>query len=123
MRTTAIVRIVDVERDLVIARRVQVARRPVERLRGLLGRSGLACGEGLLLTPCNGVHTWGMQFSIDVVFLDAAGRVVRVASSMPPGRMIPWVRRAKQVLELASGAAAVDGVNVGTRLRIEEVAG
>lgn len=122
MRTTAIVRIVDVERDLVIAGRVQVARRPVERLRGLLGRSGLACGEGLLLTPCNGVHTWGMRFSIDVVFLDVAGRVVRVAS-MPPGRMIPWVRRAKQALELASGAAAVAGVSVGTRLRIEEAVG
>lgn len=106
--------------QMTLGDRIALARSPVARLRGLLGRAGLAPGEGLLLRPCNGVHTWGMKFSIDVVFLDAGGNVLRVEHSMLPGRMVPWVRRAKQALELPAGATTAVGLEVGARLAIEE---
>lgn len=122
MAGPAVVRVTEVDRGLVLGDRVTVARTPHARLRGLLGRAALGPGEGLLLHPCNGVHTWGMRFSIDVLFLDAEGLVIRVEPSLPPGRMIPWVRRARQALELPAGAAQAAGLAAGARLRIEGVA-
>lgn len=106
---------------VILGDRVALARSPLARLRGLLDRHGLEPGEGLLLRPCNGVHTWGMRFTIDVVFLDAAGVVLRIERSMRPGRMVPWVRRANQALELPAGATAALGLRVGARLAMTEV--
>ena len=102
----------------IVGDRVDTACSPLTRLRGLLGRTKLDPGEGLLLRPCNGVHTWGMRFAIDVLFLDAQNRVIRLDPSLPPSRMVPWVRHSKQALELPAGTARAAGVVVGSRLRI-----
>lgn len=83
--------------------RVAVADRWPARLRGLLGRRNLHQGEGLLLRPCNGVHTMFMRFAIDVAFLDRVGRLVRTCHSVAPFRVVPWVRGATQALELPAG--------------------
>lgn len=104
----------------ILGDRVVLARSPLARLRGLLNRRGLEAGEGLLLRPCNGVHTWGMRFTIDVVFLDSDGVVLRIERSMRPRRMVPWVRKAKQALELPDGATAALDLGVGARLAIVE---
>ena len=79
-----------------------VADNPLTRLRGLLGRQGLGAGEGLLLRPAPSIHTWFMRFAIDVVFLDAELRVLRVAQAVKPWRFA-GCRGARAVLELASG--------------------
>lgn len=70
------------------------------RLKGLLGRKHLAPEEGLLIQPCNSVHTLGMSFSIGVLFLDAEQRILHLIPSLPPGRLSPVVRGSRQVLEL-----------------------
>ena len=75
------------------------------RLRGLLGRS-LEEGGGLLLTPCGSIHTFGMRYAIDAVYLDKAGRVLRVDEALPAGKAWPRARGAKRVLELPAGYAA-----------------
>ena len=85
------------------------------RLRGLLGRSPLAAGEGLLLRPCASVHTWFMGFAIDALFLDRDLRVVRIAPNLRPWQMAA-ARKAKVVLELRSGEAARSRIAVGDRL-------
>lgn len=77
----------------------------LERMRGLLGRPALAPGEGLLIAPCNSVHTIGMRYPIDVVFLDREGRVIKVRSALRPLRMA-MARGARQVIELAAGEAS-----------------
>lgn len=82
---------------------VRVAARRWERLRGLLGRPEPRPGEGLLIEPCNGIHTVGMRYRIDVLFLDREGRVLRCAPRVPALRCIPWVRGARRVLELPAG--------------------
>jgi uncharacterized membrane protein (UPF0127 family) len=51
---------------------------------GLLNRKALAQGEGLLLDRCYGIHTFGMRFPIDVVFLDKELRVMRAVPALPP---------------------------------------
>ena len=62
---------------------LHVARTSFTRMRGLLGRRGLAEGEGLLLQPAGSIHTFFMRFPIDVVFLDREQRVVRVVAESP----------------------------------------
>lgn len=82
------------------------------RLLGLAGRRALAAGEGLLLPRTRSVHTHFMRFPLDVVFLDADGRVVRVAEAVRPWRGA-GDRRARSVLELAAGEARRRGLRVG----------
>lgn len=74
------------------------------RLRGLLGRT-LAPDEGLLLVPCGSIHTVGMGFAIDAVFLDKYGRVLHILRGAQPGHCFPAVRGAHAVLELRAGCA------------------
>ncbi len=77
----------------------------LERMRGLLWRPKLAQGQGLLIAPCNSVHTIGMRYAIDVVFLNREGRVLKVFPAVKPLRFAA-ARGARQVIELAAGEAA-----------------
>ncbi len=93
------------------------ARGYFSRLRGLLGRRLVADG-GLLLTPCNAIHTIGMGYAIDAVYLDRQGKVLRVDPSLEPGRILPPQRGARHVLELPDGAAARRGISAGDKLEV-----
>lgn len=73
-----------------------------ERGRGLLGSKGLTAGQGMLIEPCNSIHTFFMQFSIDAVFLGTDHRVVAIHPNIPPRRFVR-VGRAASVLELMAG--------------------
>ena len=96
---------------------VEVAASVVARLRGLLGRPPLASHQGLLLSPCNMVHTAGMRYPLDLVFLRHDGRVLRVVSGVRPNRLrLCW--RAWYTLELASGTAARCGIAAGMALPV-----
>lgn len=103
--------------ERLLAGRVQVADSFGPRLLGLMFRRRLDAQEGLLLRPCNSVHTFFMRFPIDVVYLDRDGQVLRVTPAMAPWRVGPLVRGAKQVLELPAGGAA--GLAAGARLAME----
>jgi uncharacterized protein len=101
---------------VVLAERAELAARPWRRMRGLLGRSPLAQGEGLLIVPCQGIHTLGMAYPIDVVHLDRQGVVRGVVRNIKPWRLGPLVWRAYQALELPAGAAA--SVRVGDQVTL-----
>lgn len=103
----------------VLAERLMIANTLVKRLRGLLGRSSLSPEEGLLLAPCNAVHSCFMRFPFDAVFLDSDGCVVKVIHEMLPFRFSPVVRRAVAVLELSAGTVRMTGTQVGDRIRFD----
>ena len=94
-----------------------VADRPFSRLRGLMGRRGLAPGEGLLLKPTPSFHTCFMRFPIDAVFLDGTLRVVQISGELHPWRAASR-RGARAVLELPAGQSARRGLAVGDSLQI-----
>jgi uncharacterized membrane protein (UPF0127 family) len=97
--------------------RVEVAATLPARMRGLLGRSDLPAGQGLLIEACGSVHTVGMRFALDVVFLDAAWRVRRVCRQVPPGRWLVWGGwLGLRALEVRAGWLDLDGLTPGTRL-------
>ena len=92
-----------------------VADSPVSRLRGLLGRSELRPGEGLLLRPASAIHTCFMRFPIDAVFLDGGLRVLGISDELRPWRAASR-RGAHAVLELPAGESARRGLAVGDSL-------
>ena len=102
--------------DRVVCSRVTLARTLWARTRGLIGRPLLADGQGLLIEPCQGVHTFFMRHPIDVVFLDAEDRVVALRESLRPWRMTRLFRQAYATLELPAGAVAELGLAVGHQL-------
>lgn len=104
----------------VLARRCTVAGTPRQRLRGLLGRLSLPAGEGLLLPRTPSVHTCGMRFAIDVVFLDGDDIVVRVVEALSPWRFAGG-RGARAALELPAGVAGAAGVGAGEHLTLTSV--
>lgn len=97
---------------------VKLANRPWSRLKGLLGRTSLGPEEGLWFTPCNSIHSIGMKFVFDAVFLDKTGKVVALKEHIPPGKLLPIVWGAAQVLELSAGAIAAKGLTVGDHLEL-----
>ena len=66
------------ERKSICGVDAEVAHTFAERVKGLVGRSGLEPGKGLLIERCNCIHTFFMRFAIDATFLDGEGRVVKV---------------------------------------------
>jgi len=105
----------------VICERCVVADTPVARLRGLLGKRSLRSDQGLLLRPAPAIHTFFMRFAIDVVFLNAELRVLRVVDSVQPWRAA-GCRHARAVLELRAGEAAARAIGPGERLRLHPAA-
>ena len=102
----------------VIGNRIMVADGFLSRFKGLLGRTGLDEGEGLLISPCWSIHCIGMRFAIDAIFLDKQYRVVAIYPDLKPGAMASN-RKARYVLELKAGEAARHDIQVGELLRIE----
>jgi uncharacterized membrane protein (UPF0127 family) len=90
------------------------------RFRGLLGvKAGdFRNGCGLWIVPCSGVHTHGMGFAIDVIYLDQAMKVIDVRPGLKPWRIGPVRRKATSVLELPCNVAAETGTAVGDTIEI-----
>ena len=102
-----------------LADNVSIADNLLSRMKGLLGRSILPSGEGLWIKPCMGVHTFGMKFSIDVIFLDREKRVVELARVLRPNRMSRIYSKASSVIELPAGT--IDATHTVTGDTIEIV--
>ncbi len=103
----------------VLLTQVQRAANFWTRLKGLLGREQIDLDVGLLIEPCNSVHTLGMRFSIGVVFLSADNQILHLILEMPPGKLSPLVRGAKRVLELHPQTLSQAELKIGDQLRFE----
>jgi uncharacterized membrane protein (UPF0127 family) len=110
--------IVNLTRGGIVCEHAEIAATPLRRLIGLLGRSELPAGTGMLIHPAPSIHSAFMRFDFDAVFLDRDMRVVRLAE-----RIGPWqarsARRAKSVLELSCGEIERRGLEVGDELAVQ----
>lgn len=112
--------------DRVVVPRLLVARGFFGRGLGLMGRAALPPGFALHLAPCRDLHTLFMRFAIDVIFLDAEGRVTMVRRGVPPWRIVRGGRDARAAVEMTAGWLPAEAVREGDRLamaRAEEEAG
>ena len=99
-----LIRVINLSRGTVLAAKTEVAASCWSRGRGLLGRSSLPPGRGLLIYPCNSVHTMGMAFPIDVLHLNRRREVLRILT-LYPWRLGPLVLGGHYVLEIPAGTA------------------
>lgn len=88
-----------------------------QRVRGLLGQPVPIPGTGLLIPRWRAVHTYGMGYPIDVVFLDSDHRILSIHEALVPRRCV-WQRGATAVLEMAAGEATASGVFAGQHLHM-----
>lgn len=112
-------RIRNQSRDTLVADRADIADTSAKRRTGLLKHTGLEPGEGLWIAPCEAVHTIGMKFPIDVLFLDKKKKVLKIKPAMPRWRMAISLF-AHSVLELPSGRAAETQTSAGDQLEFEK---
>lgn len=88
----------------------------LDRLKGLLGKESLSSGKGMWIRPCKGIHTFGMRFPIDAVFLDKGNKVVALCRNLRPNHMTSVHFNAASVLELPTGAIDSTSTAVGDTL-------
>ena len=107
--------LVNETRGIVLAGSIETAFDSRTRRTGLLGRETFASGAVLAIAPSNAVHTFGMRFAIDVLFVNRSGRVLKRALGLKPGR-IAATFAAFAVLEFAAGSPEVAWTAVGDQL-------
>jgi uncharacterized protein len=116
-----VLRVFNESKGTLVAGAATVADTSEKRRKGLLSHDSLPRGTGLLIAPCEAVHTFGMKFEIDVVFLDRRHRVLKVRPAMKKSR-ISICLRAAAVLELPAGTAAETSTGKGDQLLLEKQA-
>lgn len=104
----------------VLGESVAVADTSLSRIVGLLGRTSLEPGEGILIIPCQAVHTIAMRFPIGIVFVDCDCRVLHLHSALAPFRMTRLHWWARCVIELPVGVIARTSTSIGDELLIAD---
>ena len=103
-----------------LATRLAVADTHWSRFCGLMGKPPGEFGDGhaLWITPCRGVHTWGMRFPIDVAYLNTDHVIVHLETGLRPWRFAPIRLKATSVLELPEHTLKSTGTTIGDELEI-----
>lgn len=94
----------DLSKSKTIAGHTKVAKGFLERFRGLIGSAPLQEGEALWIPHCQGIHTFGMAYPIDAVYLNANMKIVRGVEKMRPYSFGPISFQTASVLELSAGS-------------------
>jgi len=105
-------------RETIVADQVKLANTFWQRLKGLLGTRLLPLGQGLIIKPCNSVHTFGMGYPIDVLFVDGNHCIIKIVENMLPSKM-SMSSGSQYVVELPAGTAHRTACCVGDILEYQ----
>ena len=114
------IKVLNRDRGTILAEKAEVADTSAKRRTGLLKHSRLEPGEGLWIAPCEAVHSFGMKFAIDVVYLDRKKRVSKIRKEMVPRRLSACLS-AHSVLELPVGMIESSRTEPGDQLEFEKL--
>jgi uncharacterized protein len=106
-------------RDVVLGDDIREASSFFDRLWGLLRTDGLTFREGIWIQPCNSIHSFGMRFEFDALFLGPDGKVVGRYERFRRNRISRVFWNARGVLELPAGTIERTGTEVGDEIRFE----
>ena len=100
-----------------LATSVEIAGDSQSRKKGLLGRDSLAPGHAFVIAPCQGVHTFGMRFAIDVIAVTREGTVVKMRANVRRNRVV-LALSAFAIIELRADSLRACDLRVGDQLRL-----
>ncbi|HTZ11338.1 MAG TPA: DUF192 domain-containing protein [Candidatus Margulisiibacteriota bacterium] len=105
----------------ILAEEVILADTPAKRIKGLLGKKeeDFSEGQALILKPCNSIHTFFMNFTIDALFVDQENRVIKVLPYLRPFRLSPIIFQSLFVVELPVGVIQATHTQEGDYLTLE----
>lgn len=106
-------RLENTTRGTTLASEIEHARTARARMKGLLGREGLAEGGGMVIEPCTSIHMFFMKFPLDVLFVDSRGLVLRAIERLRPWGLTRFYPRASYAAELPAGTIARTGTREG----------
>lgn len=114
-------KIINVRTGKNLAHQAKLAANFWNRMIGLLGKASFERGEGLILSPCNNVHTFFMRFNLDLIFINKEEVVTKVVENLPPWKISHFVLNASTVIELPAGTIQDSGTMIGDRLVFEKL--
>lgn len=117
-RSRQSLRVENVTRGQALVTAGRVASNMWTRLRGLIGSRPLEAGQGMLISPCQSIHTHFMGFPIDVLYVGVDRQIVALDEAMVPWRFGRTHRKARFVIELPAGVIARTGTQVGDQLKL-----
>jgi uncharacterized membrane protein (UPF0127 family) len=106
----------NIRRNRVLGDSIREANTFLSRFKGLLGEPSLPEGEGVWIVPCHRIHSFGMRFEFDALFLDPEKRVVGLYRHFRKNRISRSIRGANGVLELPAGTIERSGTEVGDEI-------
>jgi uncharacterized membrane protein (UPF0127 family) len=109
---------VNVTRGVHVTQCARIADNPWTKLIGLLRDKTLEYGDGMWLEPCNSIHSIGMRFVFDAIFLDKNLRVVHLVRQMKPWRISRMVFSARSVLEVPAGMIHQSATEIGDQFEM-----
>ncbi len=112
--------LVNATQNAIVAAHVEAAIDSSSRRRGLLGRDSLQQETAFIIAPSNAVHTFGMRFPIDLLFVSRRGEVVKRVIALPR-RRISGALHAFATIEFRANHPGVAATRVGDRLILEPV--
>ncbi|GAA0340484.1 hypothetical protein GCM10008967_33560 [Bacillus carboniphilus] len=112
-------KLVNLRNEEIIAEHVNPAYQFFKRLRGLMFTADLEEGVGLHIKPCRSIHTFFMNYDIDVLYLNESNVVVAVDESFEPGKFGKVYADANSVIELPSGTISQTETKVGDQVSLE----
>jgi uncharacterized membrane protein (UPF0127 family) len=90
----------------------------VSRIKGLMGTKKLSSDNGLLIPNCRQVHTFFMNYTIDIIFLDSKNKIIEI-QTLSPWKVSRWRRSAEKVLEVPKGFAKLNKLKKGDVLEVK----
>lgn len=113
-------KVVNLTQNALLSDKAAIAEDFFSRLKGLLGRDGLASGEALVITHSRSIHMFFMKFSIDAVFVDKNKVVVGLAEKIKPFQMSPIFFKAQDVIELPEGKIRETKTRLGDQIALQQ---
>lgn len=110
-------KVINTTRNIVLVERGERALTFWRRFKGLLFTKSFVCGQGILIKPCSSIHTIGMSYCIDILFVDGKDRVVKTVVGMKPYG-IASCAGSVYVIEVPIGTVKRTGTQIGDKVLV-----
>ena len=106
-------KLINKSKNIIISENVIIADSFFKRLKGLMFTKELPDQNALLIKPCNEIHTFNMNYSIDVLYIDVNNKILAISEDMKPGIIGKCVKNAISVVELPCNKIRSSNIKVG----------